>query len=290
MFALVLLAGAATSWAVSAVTTKVALAQLAPTDVFAVEVVSASVVIWACLLATGRVARPRGWRPFAVLGLLDPALSFILFDLGLARTGAADGALLLASDAVISALLAWAALGERLTRIGWSALAAGTGGVALVTLHAGGHGSSLLGDVLVLGASASAAAYGVGARRFAAESGALAATGVQLLAATAIAVPVFALAAAGGHSHLQHVDTGHLAAALATGLLGGGLPFVLFNLAIRDVPVISAALITNLVPLLAAALAIGFLGERLAGLQLVGGALVVVAAFACSSASSGELA
>jgi hypothetical protein len=31
------------------------------------------------------------------------------------------------------------------------------------------------------------------------------------------------------------------------------------------------------------------LGERLAGIQLVGGALVVAAAFACSSAS-GELA
>lgn len=289
MFALLLLAGAAISWAISAVTTKVALAQLAPTDLFAVEVVTATAVIWVCLLAKGRIARPRGWRAFAVLGLLNPALSFVLFDLGLARTGAADGALLLASDAVISALLAWAALGERLTGIGWSALAVGTIGAALVTLHAGGHGASLLGDALVLGASASAAAYGVGARRFAAESGALAVTGVQLLAATAVAVPVFALAAASGHSHLEHVDTGHLAAALATGVLGGGLPFVLFNLAIRDVTVISAALITNLVPLLAAALAIGFLGERLAGVQLVGGALVVAAAFACSSAS-GELA
>jgi drug/metabolite transporter (DMT)-like permease len=285
MFPLVLLAGAALSWGVATITTKVALAQLVPTDLFAIEVATATLVIWACLLVKGRVAWPRGWRAFALLGVLNPALSFVLFDLGLARTGAADGALLLASDAVISALLAWAALGERLTTIGWAALAAGSAGAALVTLQAGGHGSSLLGDVLVLAASAAAAGYGVGARRFAAESGALAATGVQLLAAMAIAIPVFAVAAAGGHTHLKHVDAGHLFAAAATGVLGGGLPFVLFNLAIRDVTVISAALVTNLVPLLGAALAIGLLGERLAGIQLVGGVLVVAAAFACSSAS-----
>ena len=285
MFPLALMAGAAASWGVATVTTKVALAQLAPTDLFLLEVGTAGLVIWACLLVSRGVRWPRGWRAFAALGLLNPALSFVLFDLGLARTGAADGALLLASDAVISALLAWAALGERLTRTGWSALAAGTVGVALVTAQASGHGASLLGDALVLAASAAAAGYGVGARRFAAETDALAATGVQLLAAMAVAVPVFAVVAAGGHSHLSHVDTGHVVAALATGVLGGGLPFVLFNLAIRDVTVISSALITNLVPLIATALAIGLLGERLASVQVVGGALVVAAAFACSSAS-----
>jgi drug/metabolite transporter (DMT)-like permease len=267
------------------VTTKVSLAQLAPTDLFVIEVATASIVIWVALLATGRVAWPRSWRSFALLGLLNPALSFVLFDLGLARTGAADGALLLASDAVISALLAWAALGERLSTIGWTALAVGTAGVVLVTLQSGGHGASLVGDVLVLAASAAAAAYGVGARRFAAETGALSATAVQLLAAMAIAIPVFAIVAANGHSHLSHVDSGHLIAALATGVLGGGVPFVLFNLAIRDMTVITSALITNLVPVLATGLAIGLLGERLAGIQLVGGLLVVAAAFACSSAS-----
>jgi drug/metabolite transporter (DMT)-like permease len=285
MFPILLMGGAAASWGVATVTTKVALAQLAPTDLFLLEVGTAGLVIWACLIMSGRMRWPRGWRAFAALGLLNPALSFVLFDLGLARTGAADGALLLASDAVISALLAWAALGERMTRIGWSALAAGTAGVALVTAQAGGHGASLLGDVLVLAASAAAAGYGVGARRFAGGTSALAATGVQLIAALAVAVPIFAIVAAAGHSHLGHVDSGHVIAALATGVLGGGLPFVLFNLAIRDVTVISSALITNLVPLIATALAIGLLGERLATIQLLGGALVVAAAFACASAS-----
>lgn len=286
---LVLMTGAAASWGVATVTTKVALAQLAPLDLFAVEAGTATVVLWACLFLRGQVGRPHGWRAFAVLGLLNPALSFVLFDLGLTRTGAADGALLLASDAVISALLAWAALGERLTRIGWAALAAGTAGAALVTLQAGGHGASLVGDALVLGSAATAAAYGVGARRFAAETDALAATGIQVLTASALAVPLLAFAAASGHSQLEHVDAWHLALAAATGVLGGALPFLLFNQAIRDMTVVSSALIINLVPLLGAALAIGVLGERLAGIQLVGGALVVAAAFACSSAS-GELA
>src|SRR4051812_36299652 len=98
--AVALMAAAALSWGAGTVMTKVTLQQLSPLDLLGVELVIGTVAIWAVLLLRGG---PRGfarWRSFAVLGVLEPALSFALFDFGLDRTGAADGAILLASESL----------------------------------------------------------------------------------------------------------------------------------------------------------------------------------------------
>ena len=279
-----LMAGAAGSWGVATVTSKLALGQLAATDLFLVEVVTGTVVVWTALLATGGITRPPDWRRFVALGLLEPGLSFVLFDLGLSHTGAADSAILVASDSVIAALLAWAVLGEGLTRRFVVALAVGMTGSVLVTLHMGGGSATLLGDLLVLGAAATAAAYSVAARGLQVDgSPPLTATAIQLLTATVVAVPLGLAAAAGGHSHLAQADAGHLLEGCATGAFGAALPFLLFNAAIRHVTVVGSALTVNLVPLVASGLAVAFLGEQLGALQLAGGALVMGAA-AVSSA------
>lgn len=274
---------AAASWGVATVTTKVALGQLAPTDLLAIELLSATAIVWTALAVGSGAVWPPARRRFIALGLLQPGLSFVLFDIGLAHTGAADGAILLASEGVIAALLGWAALGERPSALTSCALAVGTGGSALVALQAGGQGAGLAGDVLVLGAAATGALYGVAARRLSPTAAVLAGTGTQLLAATAVAVPLSALAAASGRSHLAHADAAHLLAAVATGATGAALPFLLFNVAIRRVTVVTSALITNLVPVIATGLAVALLGERPAALQLAGGALVLAAAAAAGS-------
>ena len=279
-----LMAGAAGCWGVATVTSKLALGQLAATDLFLVEVVTGTAVVWAALAARGGARWPRDWRGFVALGLLEPGLSFILFDVGLSHTGAADGAILVASDSVIAALLAWALLGERLTARFAIALVVGLAGSVLVTLRMGGGSGSVVGDLLVLAAAATAAAYSVAARRQQATATApLTVTAVQLLTAAAVAMPVGVVVAATGHSHLPRVDTGHLLAAVATGVFGAALPFLLFNAAIRHVTVVGSALTVNLVPLVASALAVAVLGEQLGALQLAGGALVVGAAAASNS-------
>jgi drug/metabolite transporter (DMT)-like permease len=77
-------------------------------------------------------------------------------------------------------------------------------------------------------------------------------------------------------------DREHLLAAVATGLLGGAVPVLAFNLAIRDLPVAQARLILNLIPVLAAGGAVAVLGERLRWPEIVGGVLVVSAAAAAA--------
>jgi drug/metabolite transporter (DMT)-like permease len=275
-FSLIILA--ATSWAAATLLTKVALHELTPLNLLGVEL-SSSAIAMACLLAArGRPFLTRSWPVFAVLGVLEPGLSFGLFDFGLSRTGAADGALLIASQSLFGVVLARVLLGERVSGLTRAAMAVGFTGSTLVGLAETGHGTSLSGDLLVLAASLAAAGNGVGVRRMSAGADNLAATTTQLVAAAVFAAPVMLIADAGAKTGLDDADPAHVLAAVATGVLGGAVPFLAFNLAIRDLTVAHAGLILNLIPVLAVGGAVVALGERLRWPEILGGALVVGAA------------
>jgi drug/metabolite transporter (DMT)-like permease len=286
---MVLMVIAATSWGSGVVLTKVTLEQLAPLDVLGIELFVGTVVLWTAVAIWGRGGGSMGrWRAYAVLGVIDPGLSFALGDFGLQRTNATDGALLIASESLFAVALARPLLGERLGSRAGAAIALGFAGSVLLGLGAtGGAGArTLVGDLLVLGGTAAAAAYSVGARRIASavDPEGLAVTATQMLAALLVSVPVLALGVAGGHSHVGSADAAHLLAGLATGVFSTAIPFVLFNVAIRDVEIAGAALISNVVPLIGVTLAVVLLGETLSSLEAVGGAAVLVAALGARSA------
>src|SRR5262245_19727967 len=102
-------------WGLSTALSKVAVEQLTPLDLFAVEVSTGALCLGAAALARG--ARPRRpSRDVLALGLLEPGLAFLLFDLGITHTAATDGALLLSTDTLFTVALAWALLDERVDR------------------------------------------------------------------------------------------------------------------------------------------------------------------------------
>jgi probable blue pigment (indigoidine) exporter len=277
-----LLSLAAASWALATVTTKVTLEQLAPVDLLAVEVAVGASAVWLAVLLRHRPRRALGgaWR-YAVLGLVEPALTFALFDIGIDHTSAANAAVLVAAQSIIAVALAALVLREHMTARVGVAVAFGFAGVVVVGSDGTGHGATLLGDGLVLASSVAAAAAAVGARRIgtAGDADAITVTAWQLLAAAIVAAPAFGVTALAGHSMLGAADAVHLLAAVVTGLLGSALPFLLYNIAIRDVSVSIAAVILNLIPVFGAGLAVLLLDNRLSALQLLGAAAIVLAAF-----------
>jgi drug/metabolite transporter (DMT)-like permease len=267
---------AALCWGVATALSKLAIAELTPVDLFAIEVSTGAVCLGIAALVRGaRPGRPSG--PVVLLGVLEPGLAFLLVDIGLAHTAGTDGALLLSTDSLFTAGLAAAFLGERLGARLRLALAAGVAGAVLVSLHEDGGMSSLLGDGLVLAGSLSAAGYGVLARRVAPGRDTLSLTAVQMLVAAAIALAAAAGSFAGHHSHLGQADAAHLVAALAVGILAS-MPFLLYNAAIARVTATAAGLTLSLVPLFGTLASLLLLGEALTAVQLAGGACVVAAA------------
>src|SRR4051812_32322756 len=118
---------AALSWGVSTALSKLAVEQLTSLDLFAIEVGTGALFLGAAAYARGvRPGRPS--RDVVALGVLEPGLAFLLFDLGITRTAATHGALLLSTDTLFTVALAWALLEERIDRRIVAALAAGLAG------------------------------------------------------------------------------------------------------------------------------------------------------------------
>jgi drug/metabolite transporter (DMT)-like permease len=272
-----LLVPACISWGLSTALTKIVLEQLTPVDLFGIEIVVSAVPL--ALLALVRGARPGRPSPvLLLLGVLEPGLTYLLFDLGVQRTAASHAALLLALDAPATLLLAVAFLRERVDPLLVASLALGVGGTILVTWHAGGPEASLAGDVLVIGSALTGAAYGVLARHVAPSRDVVVVTAVQMLGALSVAVPVFAVSVARGASSIGSADGAHLALAVAVGLLGGVIPFLLFNRAIARVTALQAGLILVLVPVVGAGASVVLLAERISGLAASGSVLALAGA------------
>lgn len=154
---------ASLSWGLATATTKYALAGFSAVDLLALETGVATLTLWS-VSSVRRRARRRFRRGYLLLGLLDPLGAYVLFNLGLERTSAADAALLISFESLAVALLAAAFLREHVSRTLALGLALGIVGTGLLAVAETHRGASLVGDSLVLAGVVATAAYSVAAR------------------------------------------------------------------------------------------------------------------------------
>jgi drug/metabolite transporter (DMT)-like permease len=231
------------------------------------------------LLVTATVRghlRRRGAPRQLLLGALVPGLAFLFGDLGLARTSASGGSLLLAAEPLLSVLLAVAVLGERLSGRAATALIVGLTGGALVAFEPGGSSGTgtMLGNVLVLLAVMAAAVFLICARRLNRDGDELNASAWQSTGGALSVVPFVAASWSTGGTRLDTVGAAGwpaCIAVLACGAVGG----VSFNRGIARVPAARAAQLGNLTPVVGTLTAVAFLGDRPSLLQWCGGAAIL---------------
>jgi drug/metabolite transporter (DMT)-like permease len=261
-------------YGVSTTVSVVALDAVRPADLLAVEISGAA----AMLLVTAAVRRQlrrRGALRQMLLGVLVPGLAFLFGDLGLARTSASSGSLLLAAEPLLSVLLALAVLRERLSGRATAALVIGLSGGALVAFEPGGSGSdTMLGNVLVLLAVVAAAVFLIAARRFNDGGDGLNASAWQTTGGALSVVPFVAASWSTGGTRLDTVDTAGWLACLAV-VVCGAVGSVTFNRGIARVPAARAGQLANLTPVVGTLTAVAFLGDRPSPLQLLGGAAIL---------------
>jgi drug/metabolite transporter (DMT)-like permease len=111
------------------------------------------------------------WLTLVACAVLMIYLNQIFFTEGVARTAAANAALIIALNPLVSALTAALLLGDRLTRSRIAGVVLGFSGVAAVVLHRPGAalGSSGLGDLLMFGSVLTWVAGGVLVQRLSRE-------------------------------------------------------------------------------------------------------------------------
>jgi drug/metabolite transporter (DMT)-like permease len=261
-------------WGTAVSVTKYALGGFGPITLLAISLISGTTVLWTIVILRGHRPLPSTWRRAVLLGLFEPALAYAGDLTGLARTSAADGALLSGLESVFIVLLAAIFLRERITARVTMALALALAGVAALegTRSFAGAG---LGDLLVLAGVLSAAAYTIVARGMGEESDPLTVTACQFTTATILIVPAVTVV------WTTHVETtpSHVAArfwfaAIVVGVIGYAASFLLYNYAIARVRAAPASIIVNLIPVFGLASAVVWLGDSLTVARAAGAILI----------------
>lgn len=266
-------------WAVNFSVIKIGLASIPPYGFNALRFPLAAVLLALVLFHSGRLRLPDpGDRTrIIVLGILGNFLYQLLFISGLARSRAGNASVILnLAPVFIAAGTAW--LGhERIRPAAWGGIGIAIIGITLVvgSGDAGlGFGTeTLVGDLLMIGASMVWAIYTVGVRDLVLKYGSVFVTSWTLWAGAVLLLLVGIPDITGLDASVPAVAWWSVAYA---GFLGLGVSYLLWYRGVQALGNTRTAAMGNLVPLLTIVVAWPMLGE-VPNVWQVTGALVVIA-------------
>ncbi len=265
-------------WGVNYAAIKAALRELDPYVFNAIRFALATLTLGALVRARGPMPRlpRRDVVRLALLGVLGNTLYQMIFISGIARTTAANAALIMAACPMLVALLGTALGRDRLPPSAWAGVALAVAGLALV-LAAGERNEfatgNLLGDLLILASAATWAAYTVLASGVMARTPSVAATLVTFVAGTpplvVLALPSFA------RQDWAAVGVRGWFGAAFSGVFAIGIAYMLWNAGIAALGGARTAVYQTFTPVVAAGFAWLTLGERWTAGQFAGAAAVL---------------
>jgi drug/metabolite transporter (DMT)-like permease len=263
-------------WGVNFSVSKVAMRTLTPLALNALRYPFAALVVYIALRRGGRLPVPaRGdVARIVALGVLGNVIYQLFFIFGLANTHAGTASVLLAGTPIVTATLSHVFGQEQVSARTWLGVLTTFAGILLVV--GGGlsaAGSTTLGNVLMVGASVSWAAYTVGSRPLIARYGSVAMTAWTLWVGTigivAIGLPDIV------RTDFATVSPSIWLAVLYAGALSVGVAYLIWYNAIRHIGTTRTAVFSNLVPVVALLVAFVWLGEAPGAIQLTGAGVIL---------------
>jgi drug/metabolite transporter (DMT)-like permease len=273
---------AAACWGLGTVISKAALDELSPITLLTVQLAASIVVLAVVMRARGLPLRSEAPPLLGRLGILNPGIAYALGLLGLMTISASVSVLLWALEPIVILLLAAAFLRERITPTLLVASAAAIAGVALVVYEPASIAGQALGVGLTLAGVACCAVYTVVTRRFipdASETSQVVLTQQAYGLGAALVGLVFVILA-GADPLPSSLSPIGLASAVASGALYFAGAYWLYLGALRRVTASAAAASFYLIPIVGVAAAALLLGERLAPIQWLGAAVVLLSVIA----------
>jgi drug/metabolite transporter (DMT)-like permease len=289
------------SWGIGNPFSDYAVAELSAYQVFVLEILAGTAILLLIVLAIPGMRgslRTIPWRLAIPFGLVQPGFAYLSGNIGYQYGSVTTGVILMASEVLFLAVGGAVFLKEHLDRRALAAIVVGFSGSVLVGLAGATSNvetvattvrvlgadapAGLIGAIAFLGTGLSGAVYGLWCRKYAVQTNVLSLTIGQLLSACAMALVV--MVTMGSTLAIHTLATSAVLAAIAAGLFGIGIPFLLFNYGAQFVTTKQMAISLNIIPIVA----IGFgamLGRGLpAPAQYVGIVMVLVSLFALETA------
>ncbi len=264
-------------WGSSFAATKLVLQEFSVQGYMFVRFAAASVLFLGLLLLRGfpRISGKDHLR-LLLVAVFEPGLYFLFETEGLNRTGAADAALIIASAPVVVGVLSRLLLGEKQSRKTVIGAAISIVGVGVIVYGSGvseTSSSSLVGNLLVLGAVVAAALYMITARSISGRVSTLHITAFQIFYGALFFAPLFGLTL--DRMNWEMVTYRSVTALLFLVFGATLIAFLSYNRALKEISAAKASVWLNGIPVVAALTAWLLLGERVGWQHIVGGGLVV---------------
>ena len=275
-----LLLGTAAVWGANLSVVKLLLVQMEPLLVSVLRMLVAAVAV-AAVVAWRRMPWPqlsrRQWGALAGCAFLMVYINQIFFVHGVAGTNAANAALIIALNPLVSSLLAVVLLGDRLSPPRILGVALGFGGVAAVVLHRPGMalGGAGVGDLLVLCSVTTWVLGGVMVQRLARGIDPLFISAVLNVIGTVLLLLHVGLRPSPLVYDASRIDGMTVVLIGVSGLLATALGGIVWNRALMVLGVARTALYSYWVPIFGVLFAVLLLGEPLTVWHGVGLAAVL---------------
>jgi drug/metabolite transporter (DMT)-like permease len=215
--------------------------------------------------------------PAIGLGLMGHTLYQLVFINGMDRTSPANASLLMATSPLFVVIYGRILGIERTNRAVWAGIGVSFVGIVLLVLGGEGNvslgGSTVLGDLLILGAAMLWAGYTTGSKPLLARYSPVKLTTASMVFGTIPLVLVSLPAMA--RQDWSAPTAGAWVGLLYSAIFSVAIGYVAWYTSVRRVGSARTAIFSNLTPVVSVIVAWLFLGYRLTPLQLAGGAVVL---------------
>jgi drug/metabolite transporter (DMT)-like permease len=227
------------------------------------------------------------WRTLLLAAFFGVPLQFLLQFKGLSLTTVSHASLMVGTMPVILAVGATVFAHEKMSTLGWSALALSTTGAALIALGNHGHsanGPTLAGDLLIVASMFIALLWILITQRLMQRHNHIVVTAYGV--ATGFVMLCCIVPLGFGVPPLHSVSIKAWAALAASGVLCTATTTLLWNWGMTQVPASQAGVLLNMEPLIGSLLGVYLLHEVLGPLAWLGGAMILAAAITLTTRSS----
>lgn len=272
-------------WGSNYAIVKAAFQEMPPQPFNALRLVVASLVFGVAIVLARFYRKPsvfytpdpitrRDWVSLLGLAIVGHFLYQFTFVGGLARTSVANSALILAMTPVVIAIINAVKGRERVGLWHWTGAALSIAGIYFVVGRGTNvHAGSLTGDLLMMGGVLCWAIYTTGAARLMERHSPLGVTGLSMGIGTALYVPV--VFPQMRHVQWDAVSVGTWISLVYSAVFAVAVAYMIWYTAVQKIGGTRTSVYSNLVPIVALAVAVIWRGEPLDGGKLLGAALVL---------------
>lgn len=267
------------AWGLNVTATKIIVSAFTPITITSLRVLTAAISVFIILFFLKKIRIPskKEFRYIFIASLLNVVCHHYFLSIGLSKTSASNGGLILGLGPILTTIVAFFLLKNRVSFIQLAGIILGLMGVSfIVAVGNGGISDVSIGDIYVFLSIFTQAFSFVMIKKISKTLDPLLLTGYMMLIGSAI---LFIIGLIQEPNGLSLISTGSLdiwLIFLASAIIATALGHMIYNNAIGKVGVTEAAIFINLSPFFSLVGAFIFLNERITLSQLIGFLFILV--------------